>query len=100
MSSPVLVVAFSKSIPRLLLETVDRLLTVPDGLGKLVLLPQPILIDGPKRSPPHLLCLVVVGLVPHLLQLRMVPAHTYLLLPRALTKEHLSFNMINTHGLP
>lgn len=69
---PVLQIAVLQGRPRLLLETVHRLLAVPDGLRQRVLLAQPVLVDGAQRPAADLLRLAVVRLEPQLLQLRVV----------------------------
>ena len=52
-------------LSRLLLETIDRLLSIPDRLRQLVLAAQPIFVDGPQGSTTNVLRFTVVGLIPH-----------------------------------
>ena len=70
---PVVLVHVLERVPALLLEAVDSLLPVPDSAGQGELPPQPVLVHGSKRPGPDLLRLLVMGSVPHLLQLVVVP---------------------------
>ena len=64
----VLLVAIQERLSCLLLETVDRLLAVPDGLRQRMLAPESVLVDGSERPAANLLGFQVVRLVPHLLE--------------------------------
>ena len=68
----VLLVTLLQRLTRFLLEAVDGLLAVPDGLGQRVLPPQSVLIHRAERSPSDLLSLEVMRLVPELLEHRVV----------------------------
>lgn len=69
---PVLVVTVFQRVPRLLLETVHRLLAVPYGLRQRVLLAQPVLVHGAQQTAADLLGLQIVRLEPQLLQLHVM----------------------------
>lgn len=68
----ILLVELLERVARLLLETIHRLLAVPDGAGQGEFPAQPVLVHGAQRPAPGALGLGVARLVPELLQQRVV----------------------------
>lgn len=65
---PILIIQILQRVPRPLLETIHRLLAVPDSPRERVLSPDPVLVHGAQGSTPRLLRLGVAGFVPEILQ--------------------------------
>ena len=69
---PVALVALLQGVPRLLLEAVHGLLSVPDRLGQGELLPEPVLVHCAQAAAPGPLRLLVAGFQVQVLQEPMV----------------------------